>query len=411
MSIRIALIGNMNNNFFAITRYLRDLGYDAHLFYRVGMEHFQPKADTYFLGYTGYCHEVQWLDKGFHNINRDEVVKALNGFGFYIGQGDEAAVANSCGFNMNVYYPYGSDVYKYAGLPAEYSFRDKLLSFFRSNSKNRITYAQMKKGTLAKHLRNAIVNAEYLLAEYTNEEFIRPMYDLNFKGKFEKVPMPFIYLKDYESLNNGFIPDVHWRTEIDQMRKAHDFILLYHGRQEWKTYYNKFTGKNTHHLIIGFAGFIKKRPNVNACLAMVEYGNDVHSSKELVTELGIEKYVRWFPKMYRKDIMYLIKNVDLCSGEFARSYLTFGTVIEAMLMKKPVINYREDNLYTDTYSELYPSLVAREPEEIAEAIAFAVDNPGEIIKMGEQACDWVKKYFIEQPVKFLQNLVEKNAVH
>lgn len=31
--MKIALIGNMNNNFFSITRYLRDLGCDAHLYY------------------------------------------------------------------------------------------------------------------------------------------------------------------------------------------------------------------------------------------------------------------------------------------------------------------------------------------------------------------------------------------
>ena len=43
---KIALIGNVNNNLFALMRHLRDLGYDAHLFHRPENDHFQPKADT-----------------------------------------------------------------------------------------------------------------------------------------------------------------------------------------------------------------------------------------------------------------------------------------------------------------------------------------------------------------------------
>jgi glycosyltransferase involved in cell wall biosynthesis len=408
MSKRIALIGNMNNNFFPIARHLRDMGYDAHLFYRLGMEHFQPKADTYTLNFSDYCHEVDWLDKGFHNIDVAKVKSALSGFDFYIGQGEEAAVAYRCGFNIDVYYPYGSDVSKYANLPQEYSVKDKALSFIRRYQKNKINYRQMKAGTMAKYLRGAIVNAKHILAEYTNEDFIDKLNSLNYKGGFEEVPMPFIYPNDYDALLEGKIPDVHWRSEIDKIRNYNDFILLYHGRQEWKTFHYEFNGKNTHHLIIGFANYVKKNPGIKAKLVMLEYGNDVQHSKQLVKELGIEQHVSWFPKMYRKDLMYLIKNADVCCGEFDRSYLTFGTVIEAMILKKPVIHYREDSLYEKFYPELYPMLHAREPEEVEKAIDYAIKHPEEIKGIGEQAQQWVRKYFIDNPLKFLQGLIETN---
>lgn len=406
MSKRIALIGNMNNNFFAITRYLRDLGYDAHLFYRLGMEHFQPKADTYTLNYADYCHEVSWFNNGFQNLDESQVKREIQGFDFYIGQSDEAAAANSCGFNMDVYYPYGSDISKYAQLPQEYSRLSKASALLKRRSKRTISYAQMKKGTLAKYQRRVIVEAKHVLAEYTNEDLIQHLNNLDINGRFEKVPMPFIYLPEYDKLNIGFIPDVHWKSEIDSIRREYDFVVLYHGRQEWKTFYNKFTWKNTHHLIIGFADFIKQRPGLKTCLVMLDYGNDVHSSKELISELGIGAYVKWLPKMYRKDIMYLVKNVDVCTGEFYLSYLTFGTIIEAMVMKKPVIHFRDDKLYTDIYPELYPMLNAKEPSEISGALSFAADNPAKLKTMGEQSYHWVKKYFIEQPVEFLQHLIE-----
>ena len=401
MSYRVALVGNMNNNFFAITRYLRDMGYDAHLFYRVAMEHFQPKADTYTANYTGYCHEVHWLDEGFYNIDVSEVKDDLNGFDFYIGQGDEAVAAYKAGFNMDVYYPYGSDVYKYAYLPAEFTFLQKVKSMM---GLNRISFSQMKDGTSAKYMRNVIVNASHVLAEYTNEDFEQKLKGLNIKGDYQYYPMPMLYYKEYEQLN-GSKPNCRFQTEIDEIREANDFIILYHGRQEWKTYHNDFTGKNTHHLIIGFGEFIKANPHIKACLMMLEYGSDTEHSKNLITELGITDYIKWFPKMHRKDLMCLIRSADICTGEFGRSYLTFGTIIEAMLMKKPVIHYRQDELYNH-HAELYPMLCAKESKEIASALTCAANNKDTLKQMGEEAYRWTVKYFIETPMQYLQSLIE-----
>jgi glycosyltransferase involved in cell wall biosynthesis len=410
MQKRIALIGNMNNNFFAITRHLRDMGYDAHLFYSVGdrMDHFQPKADTFTLDYTNYCHKIEWLKNGFQNLMPDKVHAALKSFDFYIGQGDDAAAAYSCGYNMDVYYPYGSDVYKYAYLPQRYSLKTRLITHFR-DEKFRLTMAQLQKGPLPRYIRGVIVNADNILAEYTNEDFEEKLTGLNFKGKYANVPMPFIYLKEYENMEQDDGVDVHWKSIIKKLRLENDFILLFHGRHEWKTYFNEFTQRNVHHLIIGFAKYIKKNPQVRARLITLEYGNDAMHSKELIDELGIADKVTWFPQMYRKDIMYLIYNVDVCSGEFGRSYLTFGTVIEAMQMKKPVIHYRDDSLYMDRYPTLYPLFNAKQPEEIENAIADAVANPDLVKRKGEEAYEWVKKYFIENPLNYLQNLVDKGT--
>jgi len=406
MPKRIALVGNMNNSFFAITRHLRGLGYDAHLFYFPIAERFQPKADTFSLDYTTYTHEVTWMKNGLANVPEEKVREQLNGFDFYIGQGEEAAIAYSCGFNMDVYYPYGSDVYKYAYLPQEYSMKAKLFGRFRKGDR-KITSAHIKKGLLSRYIKGAIVDATYLLADYTNEDFEKKLKGLGYKGEYHHVPMPFIYLEEYESVTDWSNADVHWRSVVNKIRKENDFILLYHGRQEWKTYNNEFTLKNTHHVIIGFANYVKKRPEVKATLLMVEYGSDTEHSKELVAELGIEDKVKWLPSMYRKDLMFVIKNVDVCCGEFGRSYLTFGTVIEAMQMKKPVIHYRDDSLYVDKYSSLYPLLNAREPDQIEAAIARAVSDPETTKKIGEEASEWVNTNFIQKPVSFLQSLIEK----
>ena len=53
IKIKIACIGNMNNNMFCLVRYLRDKGYDAHLFLVDEFDHFLPGSDSYNLEYIG----------------------------------------------------------------------------------------------------------------------------------------------------------------------------------------------------------------------------------------------------------------------------------------------------------------------------------------------------------------------
>lgn len=402
---KIALIGNMNNNFYALTRYLRDAGYDAHLFYRMAMEHFQPKADCYEEVDESYCHKVNWLDHGFHNIDIQAVRNQLRDFSFYIGQGEEAAAAFYAGFNIDVYYPYGSDVYKYAHLPYEYKLKSKLASLFVSNSM-RPTWSQMKRGTMAKYLGGAIKNARYIFADTTNAEYQERIEKLEYRGLFQNVGLPLIYAKDYEKLLNGFAPEFSHRHRADELRRTHDFILLYHGRQEWQTYHNAFTVKHTDYLIRGFAKYKHENSKAKACLVMLEYGTDVDASKNLVNTLGIEDAVFWFPKMYRKELMYLIRLSDVCCGEFAHSFLVFGTVIEAMLMKKPVITFRDDKLYS-TYKELYPCYNSQTPIEICESIKAAINNPQERLMMGERANDWIKEYLLRRPFEKLLEVIEQ----
>src|SRR5947209_10102740 len=132
---------------------------------------------------------------------------------------------------------------------------------------------------------------------------------------------------------------------FDRIRSEHEFILLYHGRHEWTR--EDAHRKNTHHLLLGFAEFIRQHPDVAACLVTVEYGRDVGASKAMIADLGFGDRVIWFPRMYRKDLMYLVDVAHLCAGQFDRSFLTFGTILEALSVGKPVIHHRDDALYRD----------------------------------------------------------------
>jgi len=402
MKKKIALIGNMNNNFFALVRYLRDAGFDAHLFFHPSLDHFHPKADSFSLDYAKFCHEINWLGEGFTNLKLDACRSDLKGYCFFIGMGDEAAFAAAAGFRFDIYFPYGSDFYKYAWLPQRFTFLQRIyMKFLKKNS-----FEQSGRGTMAKYIKLAIVNAHFVFLDYTNEEYEKKLTDLNLKGELKRFPTPFIYVNEYQKQNNW---DTHWKSIIDNIRKENVFLVLYHGRQEWRKRELNFITKNTHHLVEAFAMFVKNNPKVNTKLIMFEYGNDVDLSKELIFKLNLNNYVMWMPKMYRKDLMYLIKNVDLCSGEFGRSYLTFGTIIEAMILGKPVLNYRDDKLYIANYEYLYPCYNVREPFEISLALEDAYKIPEERNEKGLKALMWVEKCFLKNSLNEIFKIInEKN---
>jgi glycosyltransferase involved in cell wall biosynthesis len=403
MKKRIAVIGNMNNNFVALTKYLRDVGYDAHLFYMPAADHFRPIADSFETVHP-YYHEVSWMHVNIHMVDEILVHEQLKGFDFYIGQGTEAAIAKKCGYNMDIYFPYGSDFYKYAWLPMHYTWQQILFKVLFTDMK----FAELRKGTGAVYTRQVIKEAKNVCMDKTNPETEKRLFDIGLLGRFHHIPMPFIYLPQYQNRTNW---DVHWKSNIDDIRARHDFVLVYHGRHESNSLKvsgkNDFTTKNTNYLIEGFSKFVKQNHGAKPALITIDYGSDVSISKDIILANNIESNVYWLPKMYRKDLMYLLSKADVGSGEFDVSNLTFGTIIEAMAMGKPVIHYREDSLYKGQYPELYPMYNAREPEQIAQALQEAYDNPEERIAKGAKAQDWVKKFFIERPLEQIIELIEE----
>src|SRR5207249_1476051 len=116
----------------------------------------------------------------------------------------------------------------------------------------------------------------------------------------------------------------------------------------WKNPEDPFAQKGNDRLVNAYAKFLTGRPEVRACLVMFEYGDDVEETKSLVRALDIEKNVRWFPAMYRKDLMVGLSLSDIGCGEFAISCFGAGTVYETLAMGKPLLHYRDDAQHRNT---------------------------------------------------------------
>src|SRR5690554_5123088 len=103
MKQRIALIGNMNNNLFALARHLRDREYAVRQFFADRSPHFHPSTDSFDARDRELIQPVNWLDRGFYYAPWDQVRQSLQGFDHYLGQGDEAAVACRAGLSFRIY--------------------------------------------------------------------------------------------------------------------------------------------------------------------------------------------------------------------------------------------------------------------------------------------------------------------
>ena len=142
--MKIALIGNMNNNNFTIMRYFRDLGVDAHLLLnsndgRGGLSHFSPEADTWnFEKWSSFIHQtdipnapvaafdfplsfalstrsnLRYLlnlqKSALGAVTRNKLRRTYGKYDLLIGSGASPAILARIGKALDIFYPYAMGV-------------------------------------------------------------------------------------------------------------------------------------------------------------------------------------------------------------------------------------------------------------------------------------------------------------
>ena len=393
---RILLICNQNNNFFALTRYLRDRGYDANLYLmKEEFDHFKPETDSFNKNYKEFVYDsfLSMLPTGFYLIPKKQIKNAIAGYDFIIGCGLAPAYLNKIGFKLDLFIPYGTDLDYQPFLRRKKIFTRKILKVMF------VTY----------HQKLGIRNSKYLMLPKTNNIYQSYYNDIHHKGKLISATVPFIYDKQYEkntlknyikSSRNKFI------LSMVELRRTSDFIVFHHVRHLMQKHNPlRYTGNDK--LIRGFEEFIQNDEGINPSLVLFEYGADVEKSKRLVKKLNIEKYVKWFPLTHRKYIMAGIELCDVGVAELSDiSWITYSTVCEFMCMSKPIITYREDELYEADYDYLYPIMNASNANDVASALKKIYKNKELSSNMGRESKEWFNKYLVGEGLQKIINAIE-----
>ena len=382
--MKVACIGNTNNNLFSLVRYLRDRGVDADLLLLDNeTEHFHPSADTFDRDFESYTRTVPWGSAyPLHRVPADRIRSDLEPYDFLIGCSTAPAATQRIGRRLDIFAPFGGDFYAWP--------------FFRIvHPRHQVAWCRFHRTQRA-----GIQAARCINIAATNEATEAVLRRLAFRGERLNTGIPMVYTPLY---NPETIARYYDRSEgypeFRRLRAEHDLVVFHHGRHIWKNAPDRFSWKGTDRLLRGFATFLRAEPGSRACLVTFEYGSDVQASRDLVAELGIAERVHWFPRMARKEIMVGLSLADVATGEFHHSWLVCGTIYEAQALAKPLLHYREDRLYEGHVPELYPLMNAREPEEIAAALGDYVRRPGQYREMGRRGREWFQRYAVDESVE------------
>lgn len=388
--MKVALFGNMNNILFSMARYLRDRGVDAHLFlFDDESSHFHPSADTFDLKFQAYTTQLPWGHAlKVASTKPLEIARVAGGFDRLIGCGTAPAYLDKIGRGLDIFVPYGGDVF-------ELPFRLQHLSRLQPRASAESLLRQ----------RRGIRRARTILVD-GSVAYEQALNRLSARGQRLRVALPFPHVPTYA-------PDVlahnhvrgQWYPDLKALRERSDVMVFHHARHIWGDAYGHAQAKGNDKLIRGFAKAHRLRPDARLSLVMCEYGPEVARSRALVGQLGLDAHVLWLPQTQRKELMLALSLADIGCGEFSVSWLSGGTIYETLTAGKPLLHHRDDALYARDFPELYPMMHANTSEQVCEHLVRYIDNPAPFLAMGEAGRQWHMKYAVEQPMRAVMDLL------
>lgn len=420
--MKIALIGNMNNNNFAMLRYFRHLGVDAHLFLyeedgRFKSSHFGYAADTYYpeiyeqhitrtilrnhqsdvLGanilfrwafYAMFIaskiaqkpHSIVYKPPRF---GAKQMIKdTFSGYDTLIGSGYSPAILDRASVALTLFFPYSTGVEGVGSV-------DERVGAGRIKVVHWLTYPFY---ILARKKQIAALKKARVLISPDGEASMNVFKnDVGRSAKILSLPT-FYNLEDVPEQVTPELEAVRARIE------KHSVSFVFHSRHLWQRTsgmsdraYSQ-TSKNNHWAFEAFADLIKQRGDTNPLLITFDYGKDAAASKQLCADLGIEDHVLWLPTMARKDIAIILSWCDAGIGEFYSEKIIWGgTGWEVLAAGKPLIQgfqFEDGEFERDFEQPVPPLLPVRAKEDILKHITQIADAPDEARKMGAAARVW-----------------------
>ena len=367
--MRVALIGNMNNNYFSLMRYLRDAGVDAELLlFADEINHFLPENDTWDIEkWKPYIKQTK-ISGGalgqYFKMSAADIRKEFEGYDYYIGCGFTPAYFYKAGMKLDLFTPYCVGI--------EYTYRitkTKPVHYLKEKIE---AYYQVKGLKLNTKFVGTIDEESRLKAEKIGV-------------KTRSLPLLMIYNKEQANGDDEFL------SATIQKFNQHYPVFFSHvshfpkGSRTWEIKRNDI-------LIKGFADFAKQT-DANPLLVLFSYGDAVEDSKQLIAELGITDKVKWLPVMSRKKIMRLLEHVHFGGGEFGGA-VWGGTGWEFMAKGVPFFQYVDmpDSVFeANTGMKMPPFFNTNNSAEISRLLQTYTSDKAKLTANGQALKAWFDK--------------------
>ena len=244
--MKVALVGNMNNNNFSLLRYFKDLNVDTKLIMfkndiNKSQAHFHPANDTWNI--NKYSKDLIYIDFNDYYIilfkSRKYIRKLFSCYDIIICSGIIPIILERAKISIDIFYPYATGVEFIGSEDVKNSFRN--IHFLKRNF---YKYLARKQLIAVKKAKTCISFEKGITSETFKENNIEHII-LN---------IPIIYLLKGEK-------KIEQSKELRQILNkisSYNFKLLCHTRH--------YPTKNLHILIEGFALFLKKSYDKKAWL-------------------------------------------------------------------------------------------------------------------------------------------------
>lgn len=384
--MKVACIGNMNNNFFSLVRFLRARGVDAELLMLDNeLDHFGPQHDAFDETHASYTRRVPWGDvRRYRQTDARAVAASVAQYDALVACGSAPAFLARARRAVDVFAPYGTDVMDYP-----------FLRLVRPRG-------MVSNWTFRLQQRRAIQDSGALMFDHSNPDMDRIVRRLGYGGRHLPFAIPMVYTPIYNPYTIGCHQgQSEFANRFRNIRAEHDVVVFSSNRHVWTNPTAYAWDKGTERLICGFAQFVARRPDARGALVLFEYGSDVGDSRQLVSKLGIDSRVFWFPTMARRDLMLGLSLADFGVGELAHSFMACGTIYESLAMAKPLLGYRDDAAYREQFATLYPMANVGSAEDVARVLSDYLDRPSHYKAMGEAGRQWFQRYGVDEPLDAL----------
>jgi glycosyltransferase involved in cell wall biosynthesis len=387
--VKIALVGNVNNGFYALGRYLRDRGLDVSLLTCISSpQHFYPRSQAFKLDETEFCKYIEW------GWDFREVRKAL----ISRIRSDVLPFQKLCVDGLAPACLQLADVHIDAFIPAGYDlrtapFRSKLGTLIQNRFSE--PYTAMRAPSLQK---SGIENSGNIIVN--DIETKASLEKLKYKGISILQKTPAIYSPDLRNMKH-WADRLYLREYVDKIRAENDIILIHSSRHFWRR-------KGNDKVIRATADAISKLRPLRVGLLMIEYGSDFFKSYNLVDQLGMKKNTHWLPLSNRREILYAVSVSDIFLGEFHLRTTSGFSTQEAMALGVPVVQNFDTNESSIFNADPFPAISASTESQISDAICMLATDSKTSKLLGAEGSSWHEKWVVEKSIETLTNVLMKN---
>lgn len=171
------------------------------------------------------------------------------------------------------------------------------------------------------------------------------------------------------------------------------------ARQDWTRQYKTMTKDN--HLIVHAVRNLAAKGYNDFIVEFIEWGADVAKTKELISNLDVERFFRWTAPLPKKSLWKAYIDSHAVIDQFVLPSVS-GVSFEALALGRRVISYDDGDSNRLAFGQQPPLMPAKDIGTLERAMAAVLDDPEDRAEIGCASWRWVEEFHSAKRIVDLQ---------